>query len=267
MSRLALVTATTNHRAAEACISSWIDRADEPPIVEIVFNGGGHGPYLGTVPAFRQGVDRVLADHPEASVIACLHDDLEILESGWDARVLRHFDRQPPCGLLGFGGAIGLGHEQLYERPYDPMLLARQGFRSNLTNAEQHGIRSLRAERVACLDGFSQIGRREFWLGSHRDADPYFSPAPSNRPWTVLDDLGVVHHFYDGLLGCLARRAGWETWYLPIACRHFGGRTAVGDPGYQGWAAGQVEGGDHAFWQAAHRIGYAAFKDVLPLRV
>ena len=68
-------------------------------------------------------------------------------------------------------------------------------------------------------------------------------------------------------LGCLAARYGWETWYLPIACTHYGGRTAVGDPGYPAWAPPQVEGGDQGFWAHAHRTGYDAFRDVLPLRV
>jgi len=39
------------------------------------------------------------------------------------------------------------------------MQLARQDFRSNLREAELHGIRSLKAERVICHDGFSLIGR------------------------------------------------------------------------------------------------------------
>jgi hypothetical protein len=120
---------------------------------------------------------------------------------------------------------------------------------------------------VACLDGFSQIGRREFWQGLRYDRGEVTDFGAGGPPWTVLQDLGIVHHLYDGLLGCLAARAGWETWYLPIACRHYGGRTAVGDRGYQAWAAAQPQGGDHGFWREAHRIGYEAFRDVLPLRV
>jgi hypothetical protein len=265
--KLILVTATTNLDRASACLASWRDHAVTDPKIEIIFNGGGHGDYLGTVPAFRQGVDLVLAN-TDADIIACLHDDLEITESGWDQKVLRHFERVPTCGLLGFGGAIGLGSDRIYQDPYDPMQLARIGFRSNLHDAEQHGVRSLLPERVACLDGFSQIGRRDFWYGEHRIPHRDGGVAKGDvRPWTYLESLGITHHFYDGCLGCLARRYGWETWYLPIAATHYGGRTVVGDPGYQVWASTQAEGGDYGFWQQAHAAGYEAFKDVLPLRI
>ncbi len=269
--RLGVVTATTDRQRAQPCVDSWYQMASQaiPFELRVTFNGPAFGGYKGTVPAFREAVDDLL-EVPSIEVIACFHDDLEILEPNWDQKVLRHFERQPACGLAGFGGAIGLGSDRIYQDPYDPMQLARIGFRSNMTNAEAHGVRSLLPERVACLDGFSQIGRREFWEGYRYG--PEFPEGVNGftlngRPWQVLDDLGVVHHFYDGMLGCLARRYGWETWYLPAACHHYGGRTAVGDAGYQTWAKTQVEGGDHGFWAKAHAIGYEAFRDVLPLRV
>jgi hypothetical protein len=282
MTPLAIVTATTQLDQARPCIESWIRYAQTPPAIYLVLNGAALSPeaafetaryagvynahdYLGSVPAFRRGVDMALkADHP---IIACLHDDYEILEHGWDAKVWLYFTRHPQMGLAGFGGAIGLGSEHIYKQPYDPMQLARRGFRSNLVDAEAHGIRSLLAEPVACLDGFSQIGRRAFWEGCTVEKGRIGETAERHRPWTVLENLGFIHHFYDGALGCVARRYGWETWYVPLRSQHHGGGTAVGDPGYQEWAKTQVEGGDHGFWEAAHTIGYEAFRDVLPLRV
>jgi len=175
--------------------------------------------------------------------------------------------RHPNCGLAGFGGAIGLGDEQIYQKPYDPMQLARIGFRSNLIDAEKHGTRSLLPERVACLDGFSQIGTRQFWEGYRNQTRALVRYSLQDMPWTVLEELGFVHHFYDGALGCIAKRHGWEVWYLPVRGQHFGGQTAVGDPGYGDWAKTQIKDGDQGFWQAAHRIGYDAFKDVLPIRL
>jgi hypothetical protein len=284
MPRLVIVTATTNPARALSCFRSWGDA----PIVAVANNCDPFSPpfpwlgaapiswlssatYLGTVPAFRRGVDFALA-HTDAEVIACLHDDVELFAGDWAERVLRHFDRQPACGLAGFGGAIGLGDSAIYQKPYDPMQLARVGFRSNMRDAELHGVRSLLTEQVACLDGFSQIGRREFWEGALADGHDDdrsvdFDNSGLARPWTALEALGVMHHFYDGMLGCLAKRYGWETWYLPSGCHHYGGRTAVGDQNYQAWAKTQCEGGDHGFWEAAHRIGYEQFRDVLPLRV
>lgn len=262
---LAIVTATTDKARARPCLHSWATTAEILPHLTVVENGG-KARYLGSVPAFRQGVDRALQES-DADVIACFHDDLEILELDWDAKVLRYFEREPSIGLAGFGGAIGLGTDAIYHAPYDPMQLARIGFRSNLVDAEAHGARSLLAERVACLDGFSQIGRRAFWEGR---MGPRGKSAPNRhhaKPWTELQDLGIIHHGYDGMLGCLAARSGWECWYLPVRAKHYGGRTAVGDPGYAAWAQTQAANGDQGLWREAHRIWYDSFRDVLPLRV
>lgn len=290
MPKLCVVTASTNIQQAESCLASWGD----VPLI-IVLNGprGQHGAdgerpaydratvlynsgeYLGTVPAFRKGVDYALAQGYE--IICALHDDLELLDPAWAAQVIRHFERTPNCGLAGFGGAIGLGAADIYKTPYDPMQLARIGFRSNMVDAEAHGMRSLLTERVACLDGFSQIGRREFWEGfghggRFEERRPWELP-PITRTWTALEDLGLRHHIYDGALGCLAARYNWETWFLPIRCKHYGGRTAVGDPGYTKWAETQRpiddQGfvGDQGFWKDGHRIVYDAFRDVLPIRL
>lgn len=277
--KLVCVTATTDYDRAFSCLASW---GDVPRI--IVQNGPTvqqkrdlsditwlqHTEYLGTVPAFKAGVDYALA-HTDADVIACIHDDLIIQDPLWADKVLRRFEQQPAIGLLGFGGAIGLGDSDIYQKPYAPQQLARIGFRSNLQDAEVHGIRSLLAERVACLDGFSQIGRREFWRGMKAQYPGNIitgvDAMQGGEPWGVLQRLGLVHHIYDGALGLLAARYGWETWYLPIRCQHLGGQTAVGDEGYQAWAQQQITGGDHGFWQQGHKQVYEAFKDVLPLRV
>jgi len=256
---LGIVTASTNLARAKVCISSW-HRTTSLPMV-IVQNGGDAG-YLGTVRAFRYGVDQMLSEHPEVDLIACLHDDVEITQpGGWEVSVARTFQRHPEVGLAGFGGAIGLGSTDLYHRAYDPMQLARVGFRSNLTDAESHGTRGLAPEEVVCLDGFSQIGRRAFWAGLSPSGQTYMPP------WHYLDVNGFVHHFYDGALGCLARRLGWRVYYIPVPCQHLGGQTAVGDAGYQEWAAKQIDGGDRGFWEQAHRLGYDLFRDVLPLRL
>lgn len=285
--RLGIVTATTDPVKAADCMASWKLYAVHDTVLLAVVNGYGsphdpHDPpsckladvtlcepnYLGTVPAFERGVDHLLGWEEPPDVIACLHDDFRIDAPGWDEKVLRHFERHPPCGLLGFGGAIGLGDADLYEKPYNPMQLARIGFRSNLDDAEAHGLRSMLPEKVACLDGFSQVGRKEFWDGyQYTAASRTRYKGVTDRPWTVLRELGFVHHFYDGALGALAKRYNWDTWYLPLRGHHFGGRTAVGDQGYATWAQSQTPGGDHGFWEAAHRLGYDHFRNELPIRV
>lgn len=251
---LCVVTATTNRVRAKPCLDSWGE------VQLIVIENGGAAPYLGTVPAFRRGVDQAL--EAGYTIIACLHDDLVLHDPHWVEKVETHVAHHPACGLLGFGGGIGLGADDLYCIPYNPIQLARIGFRSNLVDAEAHGIRSLRPERVACLDGFSQVGTRAFWEGQTSErAAPWLTP-----PWTVLDTLGVVHHAYDGMLGVLAARSGWEVWYLPIRATHLGGQTAVGDPGYSHWAE-TAHGGDRALWEQAHRQFYALGRGLLPIRL
>lgn len=270
--KLVIVSASTNPLRALPCLKSWgpiptiivcngceplVDHADLRHVTWVL-----NKDYLGTVPAFRRGVDFAL-DHTDADIIAAIHDDLEMLDPDWGTKVIRAFERRPKCGLAGFGGALGLGSDDLYQTPYHPMQLARSGFRSNLVDAEVHGIRSLLAEQVACLDGFSQIGRREFFEGCDLDVNK----ASHDRPWTYLEDHSVTHHLYDGLIGALAARQHWETWYLPIRARHYGGQTAVGDAGYQAWAKAQIPGGDQGFWEKSHKLGYELFRDQLPLRV
>lgn len=262
---LCVVTATTDALRRRHCIQSW----GEVPTY-VTYNGTNYDkPYGGVVPIFRKAVDEALAAPQGWDLIACLHDDVEILDPHWIDRVCGYFAENPRMGLAGFGGAVALGDSDLYQKPYKAEQLARRGFRSNLVDAEVHGMRSLLPERVACLDGFSLILRRELALGqgSLDSGHPADDAPERRRPWTVLEHLGVVHHLYDGLMGALAARYGWETWYLPIACKHYGGQTAVGDPGYQRWAETQVAGGDRGFWEKAHAIGYEAFRDVLPLEV
>lgn len=274
MSRLVVVTGSTDVERAWPCITSWGDvetiivvngdKAIDTPLRSSLITCLVQPQYLGTVAAFKAGVDYAL-EHTDAEVIANLHDDVILQDPDWVAKVLRRFDSQPAIGLLGFGGAIGLGDADIYQKPYQPVQLARIGFRSNLQDAEVHGVRSLLAERVAALDGFSLIGRRTFFAGGY-----YNSPIResfANRPWTMLDNMGVRHHAYDGIISCLASRYGWETWFLPIRCRHLGGQTAVGDQGYQKWAQEQPEGSDQGFWEAAHQAFYENCRDQLPLRV
>jgi hypothetical protein len=98
-------------------------------------------------------------------------------------------------------------------------------------------------------------------MGYRRDG------AIDEPPWLYLEKHGVIHHALDGMMGCLAARYGWATWYLPIRCRHLGGATAVGDKGYRAWAETQTPGGDMGFWEESHRILAELFPDVLPLRV
>ena len=288
LDRLAVVTATLDLDRAKDCINSWAERADYDFTSVLVWSGTAadsdartkafapevdhrqgrnifvlRPEILGVVPAFALGVECAL--QAGAEIIACFHDDLLIEDDSWDTEVLSHFDGEPRMGLCGFGGGTGLGHQDIYQKGYSPYDLAREGFISNMREAEAHGRRVTRPTRVACLDGFSQIGRREYWCGRVRGGVEAI-PIDKNL-MAYMADWGLVHHAYDAALGAFAARLGWETWMLPIACHHFGGRTAVGDPRYVEWAQTIVPGGDKDFWELAHRLVYDAFRDVLPIRV
>jgi hypothetical protein len=292
--RLAVVTATLNPGRAAACLQSWADRAAEDFIGVLVWSGtmdptkpeqeawmpdvdhkAASGniiltrrEILGVVPAFALGVEFALK-HTQAEVIACLHDDLLIEQDGWDQMVMEAFD-QPEIGLVGFGGGTGLGDSDIYQTPYSPYQLARQGFVSHMREAERHGTRVEHPVQVACLDGFSQVGRREYWEAvPTRDLR---GPSAGLKPGVPnilqqMADWGLVHHAYDAALGAWAKRLGWQVWMLPVRCHHLGGQTAVGDPRYAEWAESIVPGGDKTFWELAHKEVYERFRDVLPIRV
>jgi hypothetical protein len=263
---LGVVTATVDRARAEPCLASWAQHAaGSYPLILV----GHEDVYIGPVAAMCLGVERMLREHPDCEVIACFHDDLVIFDHGWDREVLDCFAQHPAVGLVSFGGADALGDASLYQAPYHPDRLQVAGYRSNTSDAEAFGERQLEAGPIVSPASFALVGRRAFWAGfweaewrtrlSRRKLLP--------RPWTFLDERGIVDHFYAQGLGCLARRGGWGLWYLPIRCRHLRGLTTDQDPGYQAWANDEIEGGDRGIWEAAHRIGWEQFKDVLPLQL
>lgn len=294
---LVVLTATANPVGCLPRLQRWLDQAALDYRLVVVVNGRagnvpgcmtdyegpiavhGHNGYLGVVPAFAAGMEFAFQLTPPPTVIACLHDDVEIDEDSWDDRVMDTFETYPACGLTGFGGGKGLGASNIYQVDYDPMHLARTSFVSNMREAEAHGRRlRWRHERLACLDGFSQIGRVEYWRARAARSDlqsrGLLQGVPDPEPEVIADNLfqqmetlGIIHHAYDAALGCYAKRLGWEVWLTPVECHHLGGQTAVADQGYAAWADAKTDTdhGDHVFWNQAHRLVYDEFKDVLPI--
>jgi len=191
-------------------------------------------PLDGTIPAFMAGLDAAVGDEEgdEPEVIACFHDDLEILQEGWDFSINAVFASSPETLLAGFGGGTGLGSSDIYVAPYSPYQLARQDFVSNMAHAESHGRRSTKVEKLACTDGFSIIGRSEFIHSAFR----------------YIHEKGVVHHGYDSWIGGICRRLGGEARLIPVACHHAGGMTAVGSQKYQEFAR-TIFSSSHSWFQ------------------
>lgn len=313
--RIAVVTATINFHRAYPFIESWVRTAAQPVDLYIIEQGTMNRDWeqrifplpstlkpwpaatspetphlkatfrafcwssrdiLGVVPAFARGVKQAL--HEGHHLIACFHDDLEIEQQDWDTIIWGHFKQERACGLAGFGGATGLGSDDIYRSEYSPMQLARQQFGSNMRHAEAHGERWTEPRRIACLDGFSQIGTRDFWLGHPLRNGATYAPASGQEAnlFTVLETVGVVHHAYDAALGAFAHQLGYQCWFLPVKVHHHGGLTAVADPKYHQWAdefcwynavTGEEVRGDAGYWHQSHSAVYQMFRNVLPIRI
>lgn len=177
-------------------------------------------------------------------LLAYIHDDVVMNERGWDERVIREFD-DPEVGVVGFGGALDHGAPDLYKTPYRLQQLARGRYRSNTTDAEEHGERFRDSCDVAVLDGFVLIVRRDL--------------LDRSGGWPAIPG---GFHCYDYAICALARRHHYRVRLVGVDCRHLGGRTST-TPQYQEWAARRGITDDQAHEQS-HRWFYDEFRDVMP---
>jgi|WetSurMetagenome_2_1015567.scaffolds.fasta_scaffold04516_8 hypothetical protein len=193
---------------------------------------------------------KVGAEGSTADIIAFLHDDVDIHFQDWETTVGKFFADHPQCGMLGFGGARGLGAYDIYKLPYDYRQLARIDYMSNTDDAEVHGRRVTEPTQVAVLDGFCQIIRRTAYeeVGG----------------WQTVLDMGIPFHCYDLAMACLMKEKGWEVWMLPIPCHHYGGRTST-TAEYDTWLRSRGINGDAEIHSKAHRVIYDRFRNVLPI--
>lgn len=206
----------------------------------------------------NEGVPRALHDLWELScsagspegrdeVVCYIHDDLQILEKGWDSRIRETFTRDPRCGLAGFGGSTALGGDEIYKVPYEVHQLGRRDFWSNMVGAEVHGKQTTTPRPIVFTDGQSMFVRR--------------SLLDEIQGWSWWP-FHLVHHAYDYGIACMARRRGYTGWLVPCHVNHLGGQTM---PVYH--ALADQHGGDSAVHAASHRFVYEEFRDVLPLRL
>jgi GT2 family glycosyltransferase len=196
---------------------------------------------LGPTRAFNLGIAEASGD-----VVAMLHNDLMIRESGWDQRLLEQFEH-PATGVCGVHGSKMLGHDDIWKRPYDFRLLGRGDSYSNLEDAESHGARSTVPVEVVTLDGMALIARR-------RDL----------AAWGGLDER-YIHHMYDHDVCLTARRDNRRNFMVPIAARHISGQTANA-PRYNEHFVDL--GRDLGIHQASHRAFYLKWQGtgMLPAR-
>lgn len=282
--KIFIVSAMIEPAATKEFWGTWLELADDPEALGrvVVVNGaknlvdfeqtrplvyqrdpeqgGLKGTYLcsgqimGPVPAFSWGAR--IAVELGADLVCCFHDDMQFLEKGWDTRLRTFFAEFLSCVLAGFGGGVKLGRPGMYDEPYDPMSLARHDYVSNMRDAEAHGRREKDYPlKVSCLDGFSLIFRREF----------------AAYAWPEIEKLGITHHAYDCYAGVLVKKFAiiqnlpHSCWMLPELVHHAGGRSAVANADYSGWALKQDPRGDQGFWEGSHRKVWEASRGILPL--
>ena len=169
-------------------------------------------------------------------IIALMHDDLMILEFGWDERVLREFE-DPKVGLVGFAGGLGHGLPQMYTEAFHIPNLIRREFISNMRNAEDHGRRFTGETDVAVLDGMALFVRRSVidkWGG-----------------WPVGRAVG--YFMYSENLCCEVRRQGTRIRLVGVAIDHLGGKSSGTPLPYS--------------YEEEHRYFFDANRDVMPFYV
>jgi GT2 family glycosyltransferase len=175
-------------------------------------------------------------------VLAYLHDDVIVREKGWDERVLKEFEDES-VAVVGFGGALQHGDDDLYTTPYRLQKLRRHFYRSNVDDAEVHGERFAGSCDVAVLDGYALIVRRSFLdqIGG----------------WEKIAE-GADFFCYDYALCALAHRFGYRVRLVGVRCHHRGGGTSVKE-GKKGITSQEA-------YDQSHRWFYEEFREVLPWR-
>ena len=198
---------------------------------------------IGMVPAYQ----KLYETYRSEPLIAFLHDDCEIYDEDWPAKVEAEFV-DPKVAVVGLGGALGLGDPDLYKVPYNLNQLARKDYFSNQTDWQVHGQRETGSRNVAVVDGFFMAIRTSF-----------------------LDEIGgwsgfpFTFHMYDAYICLKALERGYRIRMTGISCTHHGGGTST-SPEYIDWCKerGTTPEREH---REPHAFIYEAFREVLPVRV
>ena len=203
---------------------------------------------MGVLPQYEKIFTDSLAATPSVrpEILAHLHDDVIIREDGWIERVLKEF-QDPEVGLVGFGGALQHGSDDIYKKPYHISQLGRSLYFSNTDDALSHGSVCKAARDVAVLDGFCLIARMEL-LEKMEGWQPEVWP---------------FHHVYDYRICLEARRHGYRIRLVGVRCLHQGGMTATRSE-YQEWCRSTRWGSDAVMHEEGHKMIYQEYGDVLP---
>lgn len=224
--KLDYCVATFEQPAWRECVHTWHDNAAEPHEQLTAFR-------MDVVDAYQ-----MLYEKSDADILFYGHDDLKILEPGWDKRILAEFE-QSNVGLVGFAGAPGHGHPMMYKQPFHVSSMGRVGFKSNMRDAEMHGARFTGSCEVSVLDGMAMAVRREV--------------LEKAGGWPIGTEIG--YFAYDFWACCVTRRLDYRIRLVGVSCEHLGGRSTGLNPNLK------------VNHEEAHRYIYDKFRDVLPAMV
>jgi GT2 family glycosyltransferase len=194
----------------------------------------------------------------EAEVLVYVHSDVEIQDEEWVARILAEFQADPLVGVVGFGGAIGIGRDDIYRTPYHLLQLIRLAYRSNTTDAENHGDRFTGDCDVATLDGFCLAVRRSVLDKSNVQENDGMSGG-----WPTLS---LPFHNYDNWICLRAQQLGYKVRMVGVRCTHFGGGHST-KKAWQEAAVRDFGKTDAEIHRDSHLYLYEQFRDILPVRV
>lgn len=208
---------------------------------------------VGVTPALNQAwqINKGLSDDEKADYIFYSHNDVLIEEKGWDIKVCDYIDILGDVGIMGFGGAKGIGTPDIYKTPYNIWQLQRIDFLSNMREAMVHGRRMTNVvEKVAVLDGFALIVNTKL-LDETNGFDEKVSPH---------------YHNYDNNICIESLINGYTNYVINIACDHHGGVTSTKND-YLNWLKTRGIDNDGIVHADSHIKLYEKFRGILPIRV
>jgi len=192
-----------------------------------------------------QAYQRLLKQFSDSDVIVYCHDDLEIHDPAWLSRLTNLFEN-PDCVAAGPGGAVGLGTQDLYRKPFRIQNMIRLGYASNQDDWQVHGGHFTGDRRVAVLEQFCMAVRVD-WLRNRGG-------------WPVGH---CNHHMLDAFIACEAASDDKEIWQAGFSCRHSGGGSSVSPIyGQAKWLHDGSLEGDHI---APHKWIFENYRDCLPI--
>jgi GT2 family glycosyltransferase len=200
-------------------------------------------PNIGVVPAMQLLYERFQSE----DIIAFVHSDVTVYDPTWAERVRAEFD-DPKVAVVGFGGATGIGVDDIYKTRYQIEQLQRINYASNDRNWPTHGSYEAGSKDVAVIDGFFMACRT--------------SALKEIGGWK---GFGHNFHMYDCYI-CLALiERGWKVRMVGCEAEHHGGGTSTSES-YRRWCHenGTTMEREH---QEPHKFIYERFRSLLPYRV